>query len=42
MNPLSRLLLLLLAAAGVALVVRNATADRGGSYDPGPDLGADR
>ena len=32
-HPLRRLLLLVLAI-GVVVVVRNATADRGGSYDP--------
>ncbi len=32
-HPFRRLLLALLAV-GVVVVVRNATADRGGSYDP--------
>lgn len=35
-HPLRRLLLLVLAI-GVVVVVRNATADRGGSYDPSTD-----
>ncbi|MGH3473354.1 MAG: hypothetical protein ACRDOT_00420 [Aeromicrobium sp.] len=35
-HPLRRLLLLALAI-GVVVVVRNATADRGGSYDPSTD-----
>jgi hypothetical protein len=35
-HPLRRLLLLALAI-GVVVAVRNATADRGGSYDPSID-----
>ena len=35
-HPLRRLLLLALAI-GAIVVVRNATADRGGSYDPASD-----
>lgn len=29
-----RLILLLALAAGAVIAIRNATADRGGSYDP--------
>jgi len=36
-HPFRRLLLVLLAI-GVVVVVRNATADRGGSLDPAVDL----
>jgi hypothetical protein len=39
-HPLRRLLLLVLAI-GVVVVVRNATADRGGSYDPSAERGHD-
>ena len=35
-HPLRRLLLMVLAI-GAIVVVRNATADRGGSYDPTTD-----
>ena len=35
-HPLRRLLLLALVI-GAIVVVRNATADRGGSYDPASD-----
>jgi hypothetical protein len=34
---MSRLLLLLIVAASVAAVLRKATAERGGSYDPRSD-----
>jgi hypothetical protein len=39
-HPLRRLLLLVLAI-GTVVVVRNATADRGGSYDPSAESGHD-
>lgn len=35
-HPFRRLLLLVLAI-GVVVVIRNATADHGGSYDPSTD-----